>query len=38
MLADAIIAATCDAENALLATRNIKPYPMLTGLVPVYQK
>ena len=37
-LADAIIAATCDAENAKLATLNIRHYPMIAGLVPAYQK
>lgn len=37
-LADAIIAATCDAENAALKTLNIKHYPMITGLTPTYKK
>jgi predicted nucleic acid-binding protein len=37
-LADAIIVATCDAENAKLATLNIKHYPMIKGLSPTYKK
>ena len=37
-LADAIIAATCDAENAALKTLNIKHYPMIKGLTPTYKK
>lgn len=37
-LADAIIAATCDAENAELKTLNIKHYPMIKGLTPTYKK
>lgn len=37
-LADAIIAATCDAENADLKTLNIKHYPMIKGLNPTYKK
>ncbi|MFZ0241087.1 MAG: type II toxin-antitoxin system VapC family toxin [Desulfobacterales bacterium] len=37
-LADAIIAATCDAENATLQTFNIKHYPMIKGLTPPYRK
>ncbi len=37
-LADAILAATADAENADLKTLNIKYYPMLKGLKPVYKK
>jgi len=31
-LADTIIAATCEAENAELKTLNIKHYPMINGL------
>ena len=37
-LADAIIAATCEAENAALKTLNIKHYPMIKGLTPTYKK
>ena len=37
-LADAIIAATCQAENAELKTLNVKHYPMLKGLKPTYKK
>ena len=37
-LADAIIAATAEAENADLKTLNIKHYPMLRGLKPPYTK
>lgn len=37
-LADAIIAATAQAENADLKTLNIKHYPMLKGLKPAYTK
>ncbi|MEA3435285.1 MAG: type II toxin-antitoxin system VapC family toxin [Thermodesulfobacteriota bacterium] len=37
-LADAIIAATCQAENAELKTLNIKHYPMIAGLKPTYKK
>jgi len=37
-LADAIIAATCQAENAELKTLNIKHYPMIKGLKPTYKK
>jgi predicted nucleic acid-binding protein len=33
-LADAIIAATCETENAKLKTLNIKHYPMIKGLTP----
>ena len=33
-LADAILAATAQAENAELATLNIKHYPMFKGLKP----
>jgi predicted nucleic acid-binding protein len=35
-LADAIIAATAEAENADLKTLNTKHYPMLKGLKPAY--
>ena len=37
-LADAIIAATCQAENAELKTLNIKHYPMMDGLTAAYRK
>ncbi len=37
-LADAILAATAKAENAVLKTFNTKHYPMLKGLRPVYKK
>ena len=37
-LADAIIAATAEAENAELKTLNIKHYPMLKGLRTAYTK
>jgi hypothetical protein len=37
-LADAIIAATCEAENAELKTLNIKHYPMIKSLTPPYKK
>lgn len=37
-LADAIIAATCEAENAKLKTLNTKHYPMIKGLKPTYKK
>jgi predicted nucleic acid-binding protein len=37
-LADAILAATAEAENAELKTLNIKHYPMIKGLLPVYRK
>lgn len=37
-LADAIIAATAEAQNAELKTLNIKHYPMLKGLKPPYVK
>jgi predicted nucleic acid-binding protein len=37
-LADAILAATAEAENAELKTLNIKHYPMLKGLTPGYKK
>ena len=37
-LADAIIAATCESENAELKTLNIKHYPMIKGLKPAYRK
>ena len=34
----ALIAATCESENAELKTLNIKHYPMIKGLSPVYKK
>ena len=37
-LADAILAATAEAENAELKTLNTKHYPMLKGLGPAYRK
>lgn len=37
-LADAILAATADLEDAELKTLNIKHYPMLQGLTPAYTK
>jgi len=37
-LADAIIAATADSENAELKTLNTKHYPMIKGLIPPYTK
>jgi predicted nucleic acid-binding protein len=37
-LADAIIAATAEVENAELKTLNIKHYPMLKRLTPAYKK
>ncbi len=37
-LADAILAATAEAENAELRTLNTKHYPMLKGLRPAYTK
>jgi predicted nucleic acid-binding protein len=36
-LADAIIAATAEAENADLKTLNAKHYPMFEGLKPAYK-
>ncbi|NOZ86173.1 MAG: type II toxin-antitoxin system VapC family toxin [Deltaproteobacteria bacterium] len=37
-LADAILAATAEAEKAELKTLNIKHYPMIKSLSPVYKK
>ena len=37
-LADAILAATAEAESAELKTLNAKHYPMLKGLKPAYDK
>ncbi|NQU40312.1 MAG: type II toxin-antitoxin system VapC family toxin [Lentisphaerae bacterium] len=37
-LADAIVAATTESENAELKTLNIKHYPMIKGLRPAYTK
>lgn len=37
-LADAVIAATCEIENASLLTLNTKHYPMIRDLKPAYQK
>ena len=37
-LADAIVAATAESEDADLKTLNIKHYPMIKGLRPAYKK
>ena len=37
-LADCILAATAESENAELKTLNTKHYPMLKGLKPAYKK
>jgi len=37
-LADAILAATAETENAELKTLNNKHYPMLKGLRPAYKR
>ena len=37
-LADAIVAATSEAEDAALKTLNVKHYPMIRGLKPAYTK
>jgi hypothetical protein len=37
-LADAVLAATAEAENAELKTLNTKHYPMLKDLRPAYKK
>lgn len=37
-LADAIMAATAEIENAELKTLNTKRYPMIKGLAPAYSK
>lgn len=37
-LADAIVAATMDAEGAELRTLNVKHYPMYQNLEPAYRK
>ncbi len=37
-LADAIIAAACHSKNAQLKTLNVKHYPMIKNLEPVYIK
>ena len=37
-LADAIIAATAQAESADFKTLNVKHYPMIKGLKPAYRK
>jgi len=37
-LADAVLFATADAENAELKTLNTKHYPMIEDLLPAYRK
>ncbi len=37
-LADAILAATAESENAELKTLNTKHYPMMKSLLPAYKK
>ncbi len=37
-LADAILAATADKENAEVKTLNVKHYPMFKGLKPAFKK
>jgi predicted nucleic acid-binding protein len=37
-LADALLAATAEAENAEFMTLNVKHYPMIAGLKPAYHK
>lgn len=37
-IADAILAATTEAEKADLKTLNVKHYPMFKGLKPAYKK
>lgn len=37
-LADAILAARADKENAELKTLNVKHYPMINGLKPAYKE
>jgi predicted nucleic acid-binding protein len=37
-LADAILAASAEAENAKLKTLNTKHYPMIKDLSPAYDK
>lgn len=37
-LADALLAATADTENAQLKTLNVKHYPMMGNLEPAYRK
>jgi len=37
-LADALMAATADQENAALKTLNVKHYPMIKDLEPAYKK
>ena len=37
-IVDAVLAATAQAENAELATLNVKHYPMMHGLKPAYVK
>lgn len=37
-LADALLAATADRENAELKTLDVKHYPMIRNLKPAYRK
>ena len=37
-LSDAVIAATAEAEGAVVKTLNVKHYPMFKGLKPAYRK
>ena len=37
-LADALLAATAEAENAMLLTLDVKHYPMMAGLKAAYHK
>ncbi len=37
-LADALLAATAEAESAVFMTLNVKHYPMMAGLKPAYRK
>lgn len=37
-LADAIISATCESEDAEIKTLNVKHYSMIKGLKPAYKK
>jgi hypothetical protein len=37
-LADGLLAATAEAQDAELKTLNVKHYPMFAGLTPPYRK